>query len=275
MKNTDAAIRMFLAQRAIVYHVPHEYTGRMKMARLHSAFILLLVITCCIAIIIPVSAANVSSSDSLTRGSRFTITITGLPNTAYYVWVTRTSTLSGLSGDQPPIIVGGQLRVQKDPPDGPYNIGSYVFSNGNGRTIRDDVAPSTPVMSNTNYYALVTTDAVGRAVVAFQTSSATATRTFSIKVENPSSAANNVLLVERGLPTGITIQPTPSYLPVLPTTTRAVETPTTSPPPATTLMTMTAAPEATPTRPSPAGIECCMVAIAAGVVVWGKGNLSR
>jgi hypothetical protein len=266
---------MFLAQRAIVYLVQHGYTGRMKVSRQYSVFILLLVIACCIAIIIPVSATDASSSDTLTRGSRFTITITGLPNTAYYVWVTRTSPLSGLPGDQPPIIVGGQLRVQKDPPDGPYSVGSYAFSNGNGRTIRDDIAPSTPVMSNTNYYALVTTDTVGRAVVAFQTSPATATRTFSIKVENPSSAANNVFFVERGLPTRITTQPTFSPLPALPTTTRAVETPTTSPPPATTRMTTIPAPATTPTRQSPTGIECCMVAIAAGFGGWKKGNLSR
>ncbi len=41
----------------------------------------------------------VSADDTgLTRGSRFTITVTGTPNTPYYVWLTRTSTMSGEPG---------------------------------------------------------------------------------------------------------------------------------------------------------------------------------
>ncbi|MFA6225666.1 MAG: hypothetical protein WC620_05660 [Methanoregula sp.] len=143
--------------------------------------------------------ALVSADDSgLTRGSRFTISVTGTPNTPYYVWLTRTYTLSGEPGDQPPILLANQANIEKDPPEGPYVIGSYQFNNGNGRTIIDDVAPSTASMSNTQYYARVTTDTDGKAIVAFQTSSNTAMRTFSVKVENTQSAAKENILVQRG-----------------------------------------------------------------------------
>jgi hypothetical protein len=99
--------------------------------------------------------------------------------------------------------VAFQSGIQQDPPEGSYTIGSYLINNGNGRTILDDTAPSTPELSNTNYYGLVTTDTDGRAVVTFQTSSGTATRTFSVKVENHQSAANSDIFIERGLPSRI------------------------------------------------------------------------
>ena len=172
------------------------------MIQKYSVSVTIFLFACFFALIIP--ACTAASGDTLTRGSQFTITITGSPNTAYYVWVASSSTLTGSPGDQPPVIVGGQSAIQKDPPGGPYSIGNYAFGNGNGRTILDDVAPSTPDMSNTNYYALVTTDRDGRAIVAFQTSTSTATRTFSIKVENPGAAANTNVAVELGVPVKIT-----------------------------------------------------------------------
>ncbi len=233
--------------------------------------IAIFLITCCIAIIIPACATDTSSSDTLTRGSQFTITITGAPNTAYYVWLTRTYTLTGNPGDQPPVIVGGQSGVQKDPPEGPYTIGMYAFNNGNGRTIRDDVAPSTPDMPNTNYYALVTTDRDGRAVVAFRTSSSTATRTFSIKAENPQSAAS--VFIERGLPLGLPTTPATVSSPtttIPPTTTNMGTIATTSPVttvPATPVLTTAPPTTSTPPQPSPSGVEVGILAIMAGIVL--------
>ncbi|MEI7857692.1 MAG: hypothetical protein WCH85_09335 [Methanomicrobiales archaeon] len=141
----------------------------------------------------------VSADDTgITRGSRFTITVTGTPNTPYYVWLTRTNTMSGEPGDQPPVIVANQANIVKDPVDGPYVIGSYQYNNGGGQTIIDDVAPTTASMSDTQYYAQVTTDSDGRTIVAFQTSSKTAMRTFSVKVENQQSAAKDNIQVQRG-----------------------------------------------------------------------------
>ena len=62
------------------------------------------------------------------------------------------------------------MKLKKDPPEGPCPIGSHVINNGNGRTIRDDIAHSGPDMSDTSNYAPVTTDADGHAEGAFQTS---------------------------------------------------------------------------------------------------------
>lgn len=148
---------------------------------------ILLLLVCLVIAIIPVSALQSterSLSDSLTRGSRFTVTITGNPNTAYYIWLTGTSTMSGEQYDQPPII-SDTASIVKDPDNGPYTIGSYQYNNGGGETIRDDVAPSTASMSNTNYYAQATTDERGQIIVEFRTSVYTGLRSYSVKVENP------------------------------------------------------------------------------------------
>ena len=162
-------------------------------------FILLAFILCLLIIVIPVSSvktAEQSLDDTLTRGGRFTATITGLPNTSYYVWLPRTFSMTGKPYDQPPVIADYTWGVTKDPVGGPYPIGSYQYNNGNGRTIRDDIAPSTPEMSNTQYYALVTTDSAGVAIVEFQTSIYTGLRSYSVKVENPQSVDRDNLQVQ-------------------------------------------------------------------------------
>jgi len=141
----------------------------------------------------------VCAEDTLTRGSGFTVTVTGRPNTAYYVWIARTFSMSGEPGDQPPVISSNLVNVVQDPPEGPYVIGSYRYNNGNGRTILDDVAPSSSTTSNTRYYAQVTTDIDGVAIVGFRTSSATADRKFSIAAQNPQSPGETVY-VTLGVP---------------------------------------------------------------------------
>jgi hypothetical protein len=237
----------------------------------HTIPIIILVIIFFIAtLVIPALAAEGTSTDPLTRGGRFAITITGMPNTPYYVWLTRTFTMTGNFGDQPPVIVAYQSGIQQDPPDGPYTIGHYAFHNGNGRTILDDVAPSSPVMSNTNYYALVTTDANGRAVVAFQTSSATATRTFSVKVENPDSAANSNILVERNLPFKVpTTHSTefPTFVPLTPAVT-VTSNPSLSP----VTIIVTTIPQPTQTSPlkSPPAVGYCILSVVAGYCLVRK-----
>jgi len=152
------------------------------MIRYHFPLFLLLTLIIVFGIIAPVAAAG-----SLTRGSTFTLTIAGKPNTAYYVWFTRTFDMSGEPGDQPPVISGSIEGVEFDPDGGPYVIGSYQYNNGNGRRIIDDVAPASASVSNTRYYAKVTTDSDGVGTVRFSTSSATAERTFSIRAENPAT----------------------------------------------------------------------------------------
>ncbi|MCK9579567.1 MAG: hypothetical protein M0Q92_03840 [Methanoregula sp.] len=168
----------------------------MRSRFLHLALLVLL--TFAMVATIPAFAtktAEQSVDDTLTRGSRFTVTITGLPNTSYYVWLPRTFTMTGEPYDQPPVIADNTENVRKDPTGGPYTIGSYQYNNGNGRTILDDVAPPTASMSNTNYYALATTNTAGQAIVDFQTSLDTGLRSYSVKVENTDSVDSDNLQV--------------------------------------------------------------------------------
>jgi len=215
---------------------------------------------------VPVSAIKTteqSFSDSLTRGSRFTVTITGLPNSSYYIWLPRTFTMTGKPGNQPPVIADNILNVRKDPPGGPYTIGSYQYNNGNGRTIRDDVAPSTTAMSDTNYYALVTTDNAGQAVVEFQTSLDTGLRSYSVKVENPDSVDSDNLQVDihvysRRAASITVITRIPTQDPII--LTRIVET-TNSPSP-----TLTQQPEPAQTISQPATTRIPTTRAEAGLV---------
>jgi hypothetical protein len=136
--------------------------------------------------------------------------------------------MSGESGDQPPIIVAGQVDVVQDPFGGPYVIGNHPISGGG--TILGDVPPSSSVTSATSYYAEVTTDASGYGVVLFRTSSATATgQQFHIVAQNPADLGEDVQVVFGPPPT----VPTPAMSSPLPTTmqtplipvTTAAETP--------------------------------------------------
>lgn len=106
-----------------------------------------------------------------------------MPNTPYYIRPSRTFTMRGKPGDRPRLSFASRI-VSGGPVRWTFHIGSSAISNGNGRTILDDVAPSFSEIPNTSYYALVTTDCNERPVVDFQVSSGTTTWTFFIKVEN-------------------------------------------------------------------------------------------
>ena len=222
---------------------------------------------------VPVSAAASAEqpvSDSLTRGSMFTVTLTGLPNTSYYIWLPGTFTMTGAPGDQPPVIADNTENVVKDPPNGPYTIGSYRYFNGGGRTILDDVAQSTAQMSDTNYYAQVTTDDTGRAVVEFQTSLNTAIRSFSVKAENPRSPGGDNLKIEETLYSRTAPGPmiiTPTEIPV---TTPATPLPTPVPaavPGTSTPVPTTPLPTATPARQAPLETGVTFLSVSTGLIV--------
>jgi hypothetical protein len=136
--------------------------------------------------------AGAQGEGTVTRSQTFTVTITGTPYTAYDVWLKGTFSMSGKPGDQPPVIEANQENVVQDPSGGPFVIGSYRYYNGGGRTILDDVAPSSSTVANTSYYAQVTTDANGIGVVAFRTSQNTAAQSFSIAAQNPAAPAQDV-----------------------------------------------------------------------------------
>ena len=245
------------------------------MREISLKFMMIVIIACFLLAVIPVSAvktAEQSVGDSLTRGSRFTVTITGLPNSSYYLWIPHTSSMTGEPRDQPPVITDSQMNVMEDPADGPWPIGSYQYNNGNGQTIRDDIPPSTPDMPNTRYYALVTTDNTGQATVEFQTSVNTGLMSYSVKVESPRSIDSDNLLVEvrvysRRAPAVIEIftTPQPVLSTVLPTTTE-------SPPQVTTLLVtttlepvQTTTPTHVPTQKAPVGVGTGILAAAVSI----------
>lgn len=243
----------------------------MRGRYLHS--IAIIVLACCIILIMPalaIQSTEQSLSDSLTRGSRFTITITGLPNTPYYIWLKGTSDMTGEHYDQPPII-SDTAGITKDPDGGPYTIGSYQYNNGGGRTIRDDVAPTSSVMSNTNYYAQAKTDERGQIVVEFRTSVYTGLRSYSVKVENPNAPESENFGIEQTVysRTARPIVNTPVATVNIPTYTTAITTvPTTQIPvitetvPVTTLPGTPLTPQ--PTKKSPLSGEGLVTALAAG-----------
>ena len=245
------------------------------------SLVVLLLIIIALAGAVPVSAVKSveqSFDDSLTRGSKFTVTITGKPNTSYYVWIPHTFSMTGEQYDQPPVLIDSTLGMSKDSEGGPYTIGSYQYYNGNGRTIQDDIAPSTATMSNTNYYGLVRTESDGQAVVEFTTSVYTGLRSYSVKVENPDSVDNDQLgvvitLQSRKVPMSIyTVSTTRATR----QTTRTIVTtpPTTVPAPQTTeeilLPTqLPAAPAPLPTTKANMGIMTGVCALAGVLLLAG------
>ncbi|HUH78432.1 MAG TPA: hypothetical protein VLY83_00905 [Methanoregula sp.] len=222
-------------------------------------------------------AADAQTAGSLTRGRAFSVTITGQPNTIYFVWDAGTFPMSGAPGDQPPIIAGGTFNLQKDPPGGPYVIGMHTISTGG--TILDDVAPSNDGFSNTDYYAEITTDANGQGTVEFRTSSNTAAQNFRIKVEDQGGNPGQ-LQVTASLPptlpspaatpapfvTAIPLpQPTITIVPpaALPTTTITPAAPATA-------GTTAPAPSATLTPPSPVPVGIGILAVLAGLALAAR-----
>ncbi|MGF3496042.1 MAG: MEMAR_RS02690 family S-layer glycoprotein [Methanolinea tarda] len=122
-----------------------------------------------------------ASKDVVVRGNPFSVTITGRPNTEYYLWVKGTGQMTGAALDQPPLLVASQKDVTNDPVGGPYTIGSYQYEGGAGRTIKQDVpaAPSNGVY----YYAKVKTSNSGTVTVGWQTSQATKDKKYTFRVE--------------------------------------------------------------------------------------------
>jgi hypothetical protein len=235
-------------------------SGKYAYAGLVMLFILL------VAVFMPPAGAQ--GEGTVTRSQTFTVTIVGTPYTAYYVWLQGSFSLSGEPGEQPPVIEAYQENIVQDPPGGPYAIGSYRYYNGGGRTILDDVAPSTATVPNTSYYAQVTTDANGIGIVAFQTSHNTAAQSYSIVAQNPAAPAQNVAIT-LGTPAQaaapVAVPAATAILTTVPTTTMTtavVVNATTAAAPA---LTPTGGPATTPTPETP--LPAVIAIMAAGAVV--------
>ena len=126
-----------------------------------------------------------ANKDTVVRGNSFTITITGVPNFEYYIWVKGSSSMTGLPEDQPPMILKAQEKVSQDNPSGPYTIGQYTYEGGAGKIIKDDV-PDDPDYHGTKYYAMTTLSGSGTRTIEFQTSKDTKDKKYTIRVERKS-----------------------------------------------------------------------------------------
>jgi hypothetical protein len=122
-----------------------------------------------------------ASKDTVVRGNQFSVTVTGRANQLYYVWVKGTSSMSGLAGDQPPMMAANQDSVANDPAAGPYTIGAYAYEGGAGKTIKEDV-PTSP-SNGVYYYAQIKTSSSGTRTIGFMTGADTDDKKYTIRVE--------------------------------------------------------------------------------------------
>ncbi len=120
-------------------------------------------------------------------GSPFSVTVHAEPYEEFYLWLWRTGSMSGASGDQPPLMQYGQSNVFQDPEGGPYLIGEYQYNGGGYGTIRSDVPPGP--YEGVRYYARVVTDNEGLCELRFQTSEATKEETYEIYAEKMKEGA--------------------------------------------------------------------------------------
>ena len=135
------------------------------------------------------------------------VTITGVPNNDYILWIKDSSSMTGLAGDQPPMILTGQDGIRQDNPAGPVNMGRYQMDGGGGKTVKQDV-PDDPDSHGTNYYADVKLDSSGTRTVEFKTTKDTKDQKYTIRVERMSGnqyISDEIdITVEKGVVTIVT-----------------------------------------------------------------------
>jgi len=126
-----------------------------------------------------------ANKDTVVRGNPFSVTITGVPNAEYIVWVKGSASMTGASGDQPPMILTAQAGVAQDDAAGPYEIGKYQYEGGAGKSVKQDV-PDDPDYHGTKCYAQVTLNTSGTRTVEFKTTKDTKDKKYTVRVERKS-----------------------------------------------------------------------------------------
>ena len=151
-----------------------------------------------------------AQTDSITQGQNFGVTLSGAPDSSYYLWLEGTGTMTGYYGDQPPVVFQLQDRVMQDPDNGPFVTGLHQILNGKAGTILDDVPKSTGKISSNRYYARILTDSYGAGSVLFETSTETKQGSYTIRAENNSAYDEVQIYVQQAediLPVSTTIWP--------------------------------------------------------------------
>jgi len=123
-----------------------------------------------------------SDKERINQGDSIIITIIGLPEHQCYIWIKGTGNMAGTSGNQPPIFTPNQRGLKQDTAGGPYNIGSYQYNGGAGRSIRQDVAID-QAHKGTRSYGLIALDSDGYRSIECTTSTDTKPGTYTIRVE--------------------------------------------------------------------------------------------
>jgi len=126
-----------------------------------------------------------ANKDTIVRGNPFSVTITGVPNAEYILWVKGSSSMTGTTGDQPPMILTLQDGAKQDDPAGPYEIGKYQYEGGAGKTVKQDV-PDDPEYHGTKCYASVKLNTSGTRTVEFKTTKDTKDKKYTVRVERKS-----------------------------------------------------------------------------------------
>jgi PGF-CTERM protein len=150
-----------------------------------------------------------ANKDSVVRSKSFSVTVTGRPNTYYYVWVKGVSSLDNTYDNQPPMITSNQLNVFTDAParlnaiynqdptvvNGtnvtgswsalPYYVGAYAYQNGAGNNVYRYVGGNGTAADawHTNLYAIAKLGAAGTSTIQFSTSNFTKAQKYTIRVE--------------------------------------------------------------------------------------------
>lgn len=148
-----------------------------------------------------------SNKDTVVRGNPFSVTVTGKPNTYYFVWLKSISSLPGNPflnttgyGDVPPTIDNYQASVyintsavfnstsESTDPTGNYTSQSKIF-------IQADQPTGTASLNGSYYRAIIKTDDAGKRTVQFSTTRLTKDQKFTVRVERDNS---------RNAPSGVT-----------------------------------------------------------------------
>jgi hypothetical protein len=132
-----------------------------------------------------------ANKDSVVRSKSFSVTVTGRPSTAYYLWVKGTGSMLGGYDDQAPLIILNQEGVYLDaqptgiwpaPASFPAISGMYAYENGGGYTISEDT--SRYPANGSRSYAKIITSTSGTRTIEFTTTNWTKAQKYTIRVEN-------------------------------------------------------------------------------------------
>jgi hypothetical protein len=115
-----------------------------------------------------------NAGTTVTRNQDFAVIVNGQPNTAYALWLSGTSSLTG--AETPPRIKEGQAGVTP----GDAAIGALVYTGT--RTVGEDVPP-VPSGAANPYYARVVTDDNGRRTIGFSTNQSTREQSYTVRIQ--------------------------------------------------------------------------------------------